>query len=221
MVHTLRRRDGAKALPVLLHHPPAHGLVVAVPQVVHRRLQLRPGVRGVDGRGGDQVREVKLVPLLDRADAGDNELGRASKLRHRPPDLHHRALVGLPHGAAVVPHLGLHGAGAVGEGGVQKGLAAVGGPLLGALEDVEALDLIANLPVRDGSLIFHRISPVFIVIPYSIHDFRGKGKRGEQIFYSRPSSKRSAAGTRPVPAEESQICTIHPISSATAPVCIP
>ena len=117
VVHALAAGDGAKPLPVPLQHAAAHGGVVPVLQAVHQPHELLPGLIHVHRGHGYQIPQAVPVPLLYRADAGEDQLQGTPKLGHGPPDLDDAPLVRRPHRAGVVPHLGLDGAGAVGQGG--------------------------------------------------------------------------------------------------------
>ena len=134
---------------------PAQALVVCVFHAVQQVVDLLQIGVGIDGRHGNQRTQLHRIALRAKAQAVNDDLGRAPILRHRAPQLDDPTLVRHADGAGIVPYLGVNDAGSVGKRRAQKRLACRRGLGVSALQDVKALHDVAAAHVGDSFVVFH------------------------------------------------------------------
>ena len=159
VVHGLGRRDAGEGLPLFCEHGLGRAAVVRVPHGGDQRLDLSHGVAPVDGRGGHQLVEIVAVVPVRRADAPRRKLAAALEFRDLAAHLDDRPGAVRRELAGVVPDHQIDRTGAIRERAGEIGLARAGRAQGGRGEDVEALDLVAELHVGDRNIVLHVHSP--------------------------------------------------------------
>ena len=163
MMDALCGGNGGEGPLMAAQHLPTDRLQTCILHGCQHTLQFLHGALHVQRRGGNQQTQIIVIVFLCQTDAVGRHLQSALELGHAADQTDDFALILMGNGAAVVPHLQFHRAGAVGDNACQIGLAGGGGAERCLLDQIEARKVQTGLNITK----IHKKSPLFS--EYSYH----------------------------------------------------